>query len=105
MEDYKHWAEDLQTGDIVYATIRHKTDGKLNRHNVSCIVISSHPQSPFEMEGTGNFIVAYDIEYEKQLKIPYCELYKEKRGVDNIQYCYKDKTKECTCSGLCRDSY
>lgn len=35
----EHWAESLQQGDRVLATIRHQTDGTLNRHNVNMIVV------------------------------------------------------------------
>jgi hypothetical protein len=37
-----HWAGDLQTGDRCLATIRHKTDGSKNKHNVEVIVIENH---------------------------------------------------------------
>lgn len=40
MEHIGHWAESLVTGDRVTATLRHKTDGKQNKHNVPVIVIS-----------------------------------------------------------------
>ena len=36
-----HWAEELQTGDRCSATIRHETNGELNRHNVPVIVIEN----------------------------------------------------------------
>ena len=36
-----HWAERLEPGDRCKATIRHKTDGSKNRHNVEIIVIEN----------------------------------------------------------------
>lgn len=36
-----HWAEELQLGDRCLATIRHKTIGELNRHNVPVIIIEN----------------------------------------------------------------
>ena len=36
-----HWAKDLQVGDRCKATIRHKTDGTKNRHNVEVIVVEN----------------------------------------------------------------
>jgi len=44
MENVKHWAESLQSGDRVTGTIRHKTDGNLNRHNVEMIVAEVIPE-------------------------------------------------------------
>jgi hypothetical protein len=38
----KHWAESLEIGDICLATIRHKTDGTKNLHNVKMIVIENN---------------------------------------------------------------
>lgn len=43
MKEIKHWAESLQPADRVTGTIRHKTDGSLNRHNVEMIVIRVLP--------------------------------------------------------------
>lgn len=40
MEEHKHWATTLEVGDRVTATLRHKTDGTKNKHNVPVIVIS-----------------------------------------------------------------
>jgi hypothetical protein len=37
-----HWAQELQTGDRCLATIRHKTDGSKNKHNVEVIVIENN---------------------------------------------------------------
>jgi hypothetical protein len=39
MKEYKHWAEELEVGDKCLATIRHKTDGEKNLHNVEVIVV------------------------------------------------------------------
>lgn len=39
MNEIKHWAENLQVADRVTGTIRHKTDGNLNRHDVEMIVV------------------------------------------------------------------
>lgn len=36
-----HWAEELQVGDRCKATIRHKTDGSKNLHNVEIIVVEN----------------------------------------------------------------
>lgn len=36
-----HWAEELESGDRCLATIRHKTDGSKNRHNVEIIVVEN----------------------------------------------------------------
>lgn len=36
-----HWAEELQVGDRCKATIRHKTDGSKNLHNVEVIVVEN----------------------------------------------------------------
>ena len=37
----QHWAETLEAGDRCKATIRHKTDGSKNRHNVDIVVIEN----------------------------------------------------------------
>lgn len=37
-----HWAENLQIGNKCLATIRHKTDGSKNLHNVEVIVIENN---------------------------------------------------------------
>ena len=37
----QHWAERLEAGDRCKATIRHKTDGSKNRHNVDIVVIDN----------------------------------------------------------------
>lgn len=37
----QHWAEKLEAGDRCKATIRHKTDGSKNRHNVDIVVIEN----------------------------------------------------------------
>jgi len=37
-----HWAETLQIGDRCTATIRHKTDGSKNLHNVDVIVVENN---------------------------------------------------------------
>jgi len=36
-----HWAEELEPGDKCLATIRHKTDGSKNLHNIEIIVIEN----------------------------------------------------------------
>jgi len=36
-----HWAERLEPGDRCKATIRHKTDGSKNLHNVEIIVVEN----------------------------------------------------------------
>jgi len=36
-----HWAEKLQVGDRCKATIRHKTDGSKNMHNLEVIVVEN----------------------------------------------------------------
>ncbi len=64
MEKTKHWAESLQSGDRVKATIRNATDGTLNRHNVELIVIETFP--------TASKIIAADG--KKQVTVPYNEL-------------------------------
>lgn len=38
----RHWAEELQQGDRVFATIRHKTDGSKNMINLAAIVIENN---------------------------------------------------------------
>lgn len=38
----RHWAERLEVGDRVTGTIRHKSDGSKNRHNVIMIVIENN---------------------------------------------------------------
>lgn len=45
-----HWAEDLQIGDKCLATIRHKTDGSKNLHNIEVIVINNN-YADKEIEG------------------------------------------------------
>ena len=37
----KHLAETLEAGDRCKVTIRHKTDGSKNRHNVDIVVIEN----------------------------------------------------------------
>ena len=61
-----HWAEELQIGDRCRATIRHKTDGSKNLHNVEIIVVEN-----FQSEKK---IVGYFNKHKKQ--IPYNELSK-----------------------------
>ena len=39
-----HWAEGLEIGDKCLATIRHKTDGSKNLHNVEVIVIENNKE-------------------------------------------------------------
>ena len=41
MEEYKHWATELQVGDKAIATIRHETDGTKNIHNAVIIVVAN----------------------------------------------------------------
>jgi hypothetical protein len=42
LQKQPHWAESLEVGDRVFATLRHPTDGKQNKHNVRTIVIGVH---------------------------------------------------------------
>lgn len=41
MEHYKHWAEKLEVGDRVIATIRHPNDGTKNIKDTIVIVIKN----------------------------------------------------------------
>lgn len=41
MQEYKHWATELEVGDRAIATIRHETDGSKNIHNAVVIVVSN----------------------------------------------------------------
>jgi len=61
-----HWAEELEAGDRCKATIRHKTDGGKNRHNVELIVIENNNNT--------KQITAWDG--ENQITIDYNELTK-----------------------------
>ena len=61
-----HWAEELQAGDRCKATIRHRTDGTKNLHNVDVIVVDNLPSK--------KMIVGYFDKRKK--KIPYNELSK-----------------------------
>ena len=62
-----HWAEELEEGDRCLATIRHKTDGSKNLHNVEVIIIENlHSE---------RIIVGYYN--NKKYKIPYNELSKK----------------------------
>ncbi len=63
---YKHWAEGLETGDRVKATIRHESDGSKNRHNVDIIVVNVDPSY--------SIILGYDAETKSDLQIPFNEL-------------------------------
>lgn len=69
MESIAHWATKLEVGDRFKATLRHKTDGTQNKHNVDCIVISVH-YSPFT-PNVGHIIA--HTEYGSK-EIPFCEL-------------------------------
>ena len=40
-KNINHWAEELVCGDRCKATIRHETDGSLNKINVDVIVIEN----------------------------------------------------------------
>ena len=63
-----HWAESLEAGDRCKATIRHKTDGSKNRHNVEIIVVSNI-QSELR-------IIGWDKHKpERTFSIPYNGLY------------------------------
>jgi hypothetical protein len=64
MREIKHWAESLEVGDKCLATIRHKTDGSKNLHNVEVIVI--------ENNATKEEISAWFPEYKAV--IPYNDL-------------------------------
>jgi len=57
----QHWAENLEVGDKCKATIRHKTDGSKNRHNVEVIVIENKDEH--------SSILAWDG--IKEVSIPY----------------------------------
>ncbi len=46
-----HWAASLNAGDIVYATIRHETDGSLNRHNVRIVVVGVYDNTILGSDG------------------------------------------------------
>ena len=61
-----HWAEKLKIGDRCKATIRHKTDGSKNLHNVVIIVVENLQSE--------KKIVGYFKKRKK--KIPYNELSK-----------------------------
>lgn len=64
MQEYKHWADALEIGDKCLATIRHKTDGSKNLHNVEVIVIENKKKD--------KEIVGWFPEYK--VRIPYNEL-------------------------------
>jgi len=66
MIDIKHWANYLETGDRVNATIRHKTDGSKNMINVNCIVVEN-----FNNESEINVYVQM---LDKIFLVPYNEL-------------------------------
>lgn len=63
-EIQKHWAEKLEIGDRVTATIRHKTDGSKNIHNAKIIVIVNYKHL-HEISAWYN---------DKRIKIPYNEI-------------------------------
>jgi hypothetical protein len=42
MKEYKHWADALESGDRVLATIRHETDGSKNLIDVQVIVTGNN---------------------------------------------------------------
>jgi hypothetical protein len=42
MQEYKHWASELQVGDRAVATIRHQTDGTKNIHNAVVVVVANN---------------------------------------------------------------
>jgi len=64
MEEIRHWAERIQTGDRVVATIRHENDGSKNIHNATVIVVKNN-------EGDTFLIAAFN---RKEITIPYNEL-------------------------------
>ena len=55
-EQYYHPANNLKAGDQIEVTIRHATDGKLNRHKVPVTVIENFPSAGkvFVQEGVAN---------------------------------------------------
>lgn len=61
-----NWGENLEPGDKCLATIRHKTDGSKNRHNVEIIVIDNFQSL--------SYITAWDRKKKRKFKIPYNEL-------------------------------
>lgn len=56
-----HWASELQPGDRVLATIRHQTNGELNRHNISVVVVDIFEKSILGYDGIG----VYDIPFNE----------------------------------------
>jgi len=63
-QEIKHWAEKLEVGDKCLATIRHKTDGSKNLHNVEVIVVENAKRL--------RSVTAWFPEY--QVEIPYNDL-------------------------------
>jgi hypothetical protein len=66
MKYISHWAEELEVGDRCKATIRHKTDGSKNQHNVEVVVVENLPLN--------ELIIGYFNKEKKE--IPYNELKK-----------------------------
>lgn len=65
MKDNNHWAETLETGDRVLATIRHKTDGSKNLIDQSAIVVNNNKDD-------SNILVA--INKDDLHIVPYSEI-------------------------------
>lgn len=78
MQEYKHWATELQIGDRAVATIRHISDGSKNIHGAIVIVVANNY---YDKVIKGAFCgKVYDI--------PYCELQKhEPHEVSKVK-CY-----------------
>lgn len=66
MQEYKHWATELQVGDRAVATIRHETDGSKNIHGAVVIIVRNNEYGK-AIQGAFDGTI-YDI--------PYCELQK-----------------------------
>lgn len=64
MEDYKHPCDSLDIADRAIATIRHETDGSLNKIGVSCVVVNN-----YRREKELDLLVIGDQIY----RVPYCD--------------------------------
>jgi len=67
-----HWATYLEAGDRCFATIRHLTDGSLNRHRVPIIVVTNLKDQ--------NKIVGYFDNIQKEID------YNELTSVESLNY-------------------
>ena len=87
MENTKHWAESLISGDRCLATIRHQTDGSKNKHNVNVIVVRNKIEINSILcteEGSGVSII---IPYYELSQIPQPKQEKIEEVVKDLNYC------------------